>query len=407
VILGLWSLGGPAPWLDERVSIQALRDGLDQHLWEAPLLPYYGVLWLWSGGGQWVDVEWLRLLSVLAAAAAVALTSLAASSVAGPKAALAAGLLLALAPGFSRYAAEARPYALAAAAVALATYALVRAGAQPGTRDLVVYASSLTAATVVMPVSLAVVPAHLALISTFDSPSRAFRSWAWALLALVPVVIVELFVGLRFQNLHDWLVVPDAISLLRAPVMIANDHQLGVGGALLPALMVGFSMLSRVGRRVLLGLLLAVVVVWLVSVTVTSFWIPRTFTPLSGVLAMAAGIAFARAGWPWIAGIFGLVLAASAPTHVNVREPDSRGTDARAIARILDAHGQRDDVVVRSDSDDLTWWAVRYLLDEDPRFIEMSSPPPDGRYWVLEPTVDCGDRREWQLAEDAILRLCL
>ena len=127
LVVGGWGIGTPGPWLDERFTIEAVTDGLATRVVDAPMYPYYLLMWLWTGSGSLIDAGWLRLPSVLAVTAAAALVALTARRLGTVPAGFAAGMLFAMTPGVVRYAQEARSYALATSLIVLATYALVRA----------------------------------------------------------------------------------------------------------------------------------------------------------------------------------------------------------------------------------------------------------------------------------------
>ena len=164
LLLGTWGIANASLWLDERFTLSAIENGLASHTWEAPLLPYYALMAGWTGAGSIVNDGWLRALSVLAAAVGSVAVAITARRLLTVKAGLAAGMIYCLAPGVSRYAQEARPYALAAALVAVATLLLVD-GVLGGKRPWIGYALALSSAAVLLPVSLAVIPAHAVILT--------------------------------------------------------------------------------------------------------------------------------------------------------------------------------------------------------------------------------------------------
>ena len=89
---------------DEFYSLHAITEGLNQHLWEAPWLPYYAVLDAWTLGGSQTSDTWLRALSAVAIASMVLAVTLIAREISGPRAALVAGILLAIAPASQAFA---------------------------------------------------------------------------------------------------------------------------------------------------------------------------------------------------------------------------------------------------------------------------------------------------------------
>ena len=46
--LGFWGLSTPGFWYDERVTSEVVQYGPFVYPWDAPLIPYYILIWLWS-----------------------------------------------------------------------------------------------------------------------------------------------------------------------------------------------------------------------------------------------------------------------------------------------------------------------------------------------------------------------
>ncbi|GAA0307208.1 hypothetical protein [Kineococcus aurantiacus] len=138
-----WRVGTPSPWRDEAVTV-AVSSRTTEQIWalvqhvDLVHAPFYLLTHALFGAG--VDVAQARWTSVVAAALTAPLLfgvgrRLAAPAV-GPgtarlTGATAAALFVAM-PFVSRYAQEARPYALATLVATAATYLLVRAGTPAG-----------------------------------------------------------------------------------------------------------------------------------------------------------------------------------------------------------------------------------------------------------------------------------
>ncbi|HEX6595433.1 MAG TPA: glycosyltransferase family 39 protein [Acidimicrobiales bacterium] len=105
-------------------------EGTIAYLRDAPPsynFPYYVVAHVWlAATGLAADEAGLRLLSLLAMAAAVVVVGLVGTRLGGPRAGLAAGLAMAANPFVVQFSAEARGYALAVFATALSALGLVR-----------------------------------------------------------------------------------------------------------------------------------------------------------------------------------------------------------------------------------------------------------------------------------------
>jgi mannosyltransferase len=129
--VSLAGIGAPSLWLDEAATISMTTRSYGDMLRVFPHLDlvhaFYYVLmkpWVALFGTSALS---LRLPSALAMAAAAAGVAVVGRRCLGPPAGLAAGLVWAAAPQTSRWAQEARSYALTAAVATLATYLLVRA----------------------------------------------------------------------------------------------------------------------------------------------------------------------------------------------------------------------------------------------------------------------------------------
>ncbi|MEV4492451.1 glycosyltransferase family 39 protein [Micromonospora coxensis] len=162
--VGLVGIGHAQPWRDELATWSAATRPLPDLFRltgtvDAATGPYYLLLhgWVRLFGDSPAA---LRLPSALAMAAAAGLTAVLGRRLFGAGAGLLAGLLLAVLPGTSRYAQEARPYALATLFAVLATVLLVRALDRPGRARWAGYAAAVAALGLTHLLALTLLPAH-------------------------------------------------------------------------------------------------------------------------------------------------------------------------------------------------------------------------------------------------------
>jgi mannosyltransferase len=407
VVLGIWGLDSVALWNDEIFTARAIGNGLTGiywQLWEAPLVPYYLLEWLWTGGGAIGGDFWLRASSVLCMAIAVALTTRIGLLLGGTRVALAAGLLLVATPSVDRYAQEARGYALATALVALATALLVQLAERAPSRLLwVSYSACLLAMGVVAPYALVVVPSHLVLLVSDRRWRPTLRGWWKSLLPLVLVVAVGAVAVARFSGLHEWAPPPSATQLPASLLWVFQGDWGGVRAALFGAVLVVLAVVSRTGIRWVAGAVTGVVSVFLVSLGPMSWWIPRTVVPLSVLMAVGAALAFARMrGW-LMAGILVAIAILVVPAFAESRQPGARGLDVHAAVRVIDANGRPGDVVNTAVNDLLSWGVQRY--SNRPGDFTYA-PDASGRAWVLDDGVVCSRVGEWSVPPDGTLVLC-
>ena len=172
LLVGGYRIGSPSLWRDEAATISGSQRPVSaiaamvQHE-DAVHGPYYLLMHLVIAAGG-ISATALRLPSLIAMCLAVGLTAALgrrlaeASGMAAPQAAgLLAGLALTAVPLTTRYAQEARPYALTTLFAVLATYLLVRAVASPRWPWWVLYAAALLLTGLFSLASMLVVGAHL------------------------------------------------------------------------------------------------------------------------------------------------------------------------------------------------------------------------------------------------------
>ena len=142
-LFGLIALGRRSFWLDESVSVTLARldPGDLLHVLrtrEGNMSLYHLLLagWMQLGDSEFIA----RSLSVLAVAAAVPMIYLLARRLVGERAALVAGLLMAVNPMAVHYAQEARGYALCLLLVSVSVYLFVRALEGSGRGAWIAYA---------------------------------------------------------------------------------------------------------------------------------------------------------------------------------------------------------------------------------------------------------------------------
>jgi mannosyltransferase len=210
--LGLTGLGERRMWGDEYATWYAVTlpwDGLFQLLdhVDRVLTEYYLAMHVWVGlAGD--SPTALRLPSVVAMACAAGLTALVGRRLAGAPVGLLAGLILATLPTITRYAQEARPYALAVAGAALTTLLLLRALDRPLWPRWIAYAIGMVLLAWLHLVAVLVLGAHLLLVwLAYRAADRDVRMWKFvgALAALFAAVMPLALVGSRQTAAIDWI----------------------------------------------------------------------------------------------------------------------------------------------------------------------------------------------------------
>ena len=400
LLVGGYQISGPSLWRDEAATIVGSQRSVgaiialvrNQDVVHGPYyLLMHGVI---AVGG--ISATALRLPSLIAMCLAVALTAILgrrlaiAAGLPAPSATgLVAGLLLVTVPLTTRYAQEARPYALTTLFAVLATYLLVRAAGSGRWTWWTGYglALALTGMFNLFAVLLAV--AHGVSLVAARQPRSALVRWlaacAGAAVVLAPMVAVS--VGQSAQL--NWVTTPGPSAV----AVLVRDF---AGWTLLipvVGLLAGLGCVAGAGLRRGAGLTLAVVALpWLVLPPVVLlaaslahpvyveryvvFCLPAlSVLSAAGLtqLAQLAGTALRRRGRP--AGRAARLLAVApsmvvavimvagliGPQHA-IRLASARPDNLRAVAAVLAAREQPGDVIVY-----LPW---------DTRMIGMAYPAP-------------------------------
>jgi len=240
-------LGGRQLWRDEHASwwaamlsypdlIELLRSR------DVVFAPYYGGLHLWTAVfGD--SAPALRLPSLLWMASAAALVALLGRRLYGAPTGLTAGLLFALLPIVSRYAAEARPYAQVIALTTASSLLLLRALERPSRLRWVAYALAVAATGLSHLVALTVLVAHAVpvLRETRRLPHREVlrraAPWAAATGAGLVVVAPMAYLGSRQSGQISWIDEPTWAGVLKLPANLAGS--VAVAAVLLVLALIG------------------------------------------------------------------------------------------------------------------------------------------------------------------------
>ncbi|WP_376697881.1 glycosyltransferase family 39 protein [Streptomyces eurocidicus] len=198
LVLGLWGLDRGTMWRDESATFQIARRSLPE-IWHAlgTVDAVHGLYYLLMHAVLAVrdDEIALRLPSVAASAATVALVAALGCRLARPRVGLWAGLLYATTPFVSHYAQEARSYAMVAAGAALATWLLVRAVERGSPGRWAGYGAVVAGTALLHEFAILLAAAHAVTLLVSRVPWRTWRAWACAVagccLALLPLAVVS------------------------------------------------------------------------------------------------------------------------------------------------------------------------------------------------------------------------
>ncbi|MEU8297751.1 glycosyltransferase family 39 protein [Micromonospora sp. NPDC048909] len=341
--------------------------------------PYYLLMhgWVALAGDSVVA---LRAPSVLAMTGAAALTALLGQRLAGARVGLLAGLLFAVLPGTSRYAQEARPYALATFFAVLATLLLVDALRRPGWARWAGYAAALAALGLTHLIALTLLAAHAVAVLAArraglapadpaggqGGPGRGRDGRWWWLPAVLPALLLTAPLALAARSQRgrqlNWVDLVRPADLIALPGGVAQSSVVG-------GLLVGLAALgaARLGWRALLpgcAVLLPVLLLFAAGLGVP-IWVPRYLVfvvPFGCVLAAAALAAVPLPGGLAVLALAGLL---GLPDQTALRHthewPRSAPVDYRGVARIVAAGQRPGDAVVYSPRD--SWLFLDLGLD--------------------------------------------
>ncbi len=193
-----------ATWYAATLSPGDLRRLLS-HV-DAVLAPYYLFMHMWIAVLGDSPLA-LRLPSVLAVGTAAGLVTLIGRRLGGPLTGLVAGFLFGAIPAVSRYGQEARPYAPAIMATALATLLLLRAVAQPRWSRWLGYSVGLALAGWIHIVTVTLAAAHAPAVRRAPrvAAGPSVRRWSVSLLVAALLVMPLAVVGARQSEAVAWV----------------------------------------------------------------------------------------------------------------------------------------------------------------------------------------------------------
>jgi len=301
LLLGLYQMGRPELWRDELASwsfasrpvsgliASARHTGATQ-------LAYYLLLHGWIAAfGDSADA--MRTLSALAMAAAAACVALVGRRLAGTRAGLTAGLVFAVIPSVSRFAQEARFYALAVLVATLATLLLLRALERPSWPRWAAYAACLALLGCIELVALSVVAGHIAgavLRSWQDQDRRQLRFLAAVAAGMAACLPLAVAGAAQARDQIGWIPRP-GLDLTDFSFFGRNlFYSTSVAAALIVLAVLAWAVAWREAAFMTALAIGPVAVVWLASQGSYSYFFPRYLLFTVGAWAILAGIGLSR-----------------------------------------------------------------------------------------------------------------
>jgi mannosyltransferase len=359
-VVGGLGITRPSLWTDEFATwgMTAVSWG---RMWgvlrylDAVLAPYYLVVRGVTTVAGVSDLT-LRLPSLAAMVLAAALVGALGRRLAGPRTGILAGLLLALLPASSRFAQEARPYAMTALLAVVATYLLVLVTERATFWRLAGYALAVAALGLMHVVALLLLAAHGWIILAWYR--RLLPRWiVAATFGLLPVLPV-LWLGHRQSNQVSYI--PHVGLQAVGPY---GTVVLGSVGLLVVLGLLGLFALPLRKPAVLFTAWVVVPAVGLLLVSLAfSLFLPRYLIFTLPGWALLAGCALTRAPTALAAGTLVLVAALGMPAQLAQRQQDGHDEATRGAADIIAADSRPGDVIVYASNEARGGWTARDLV---------------------------------------------
>ncbi|MFF0153324.1 glycosyltransferase family 39 protein [Micromonospora sp. NPDC005203] len=396
LVLGRWRLTGPALWADELATWGAVRLSWSQ-LWQlagsvdAVLTPYYALMKVYVAVAG-TSTAALRLPSVAAITVATVVVTALGRRLGGTGTGLLAGLLFAILPVTSRYAQEARSYALVILGAAIAVWCLIGLLEEPARRRLAGYAAAVGVVGLLHPLNgLLMLAGHAVAVGWWHLPRRAagwqpVRGWlAAAAVGVLPALALSVW-GWGQSAQVSWIALVDLGALQAFPDRLF--HSAAVGGLVLVLAVLG---VRRAPAYVCLGGAAFVpMALLLLAGTQLHVWVARYVLVVLPALAVLAACALARVGRSPAVVAVALAAVLALPAHVTIRAHAGHSQDSYRIAAVIGPHYRPGDVAVFPDSHPSIPWSPRDIYE---RYLPAPRPPDvlrvapqrsDGRYLATE-----------------------
>ena len=364
-------------WADFRAVMATL---------DASIGPYYALMRVWTTVFGDSDLA-LRLPSVLFAAGTAGLLAAIGIRMSGRRVGITAGLIFAAIPMISRYAHDARPYALTLLAATLATYLLLRVLDKPTFGHYLAYTATVALLGLAHMVALLLLPAHAVIVWQLRRTGRRLALWSLAAAIGVLPVLPLLYVGQRQSGTQIGWIPPLTLTRFgETPALLFGGAI--VAGAVMALALAAMSLRGTVVVATAWALVPAAGLA--AAAQVTPIWLSRYLLFVLPAWALLAALALRQLtllrGLVAVAGIAALAL----PAQADVRRTDGHGTaSARAADHLRGNVRPGDTVLYGSASGDQRTardLVMRYLApaDRPADRLARSLPYTGGRFGTKE-----------------------
>lgn len=345
--IGGWSLAGPGLGEDELVTWGMVTIGWTQFAdvisnVDATLGPYYILLRGWVAVVGSTDLL-LRLPSVIFAAGAAGFIAGIGIKLGGRRVGLAAGLIFAVLPSVSRYAQEARPYALTMLAASMATFVLLRLIDQPRFPAYLAYTMSVVLLGLSHIVALLMLAAHLLLVVRVRRSWRAFFGWsAAALIGVLPVLPLGYLGQQQSSGQIGWIPPLTWTRLSETPSALFGTAM--IAGAVIALALAAMSLRPPIQSLTLWAVVPAAGLAGVALVT--PLWVARYLLFVLPAWALLASFTLRR-----LSVLRGLVAvlgigALAVPAQITIRDVGGHDIASRDVSAVIKANNLPGDTVL-------------------------------------------------------------
>ncbi|MEV0267909.1 glycosyltransferase family 39 protein [Hamadaea sp. NPDC050747] len=390
LVIGAVALGNPGLWTDELATWgMATTHDWSQFWWvlryvDAVLAPYYVFTHEWVRLFGDSDLS-LRTPSLLAMAASAGLIGALGRRLSGSATGLIGGLVFAVLPSTSRFAAEARPYALTVLAATAATYLLVSACRQPSAIRWIGYAAAISVLGLLNVVGLLLLAGHAWVLMAWHRR----QWWRFGLAAGVGLAMCVPLLMFGTRQSHQVSYIP--------PVSFATfgDYSTVLfGGTALSLLVIGiglFGLPLRWPSAVFAGWAIVPVLALIVVSFVMPMFLPRYLLFTTPGWALLAGAALARVRPRWAGSVVLVVALLGLPVQAQIRSAGGHEQATAEMAAVIAANVRPGDAIVYADDEPVGSWtardAVAHYVPADRRpadLLATNSPRHDGLLLATE-----------------------
>jgi mannosyltransferase len=382
-LIGAAGMAQPGLWTDELATWGMARAPWPE-FWpvlryvDAVLVPYYAFMHLWVRVFGDSDIS-LRIPSLLAMVLAAGMVGALGTKLSGRRAGLLAGTVFALLPSTSRFAAEARPYALTVPVAVAATALLVRAWEKPGFLRWTGYALAIALLGLLHVVALLLLAAHGWAVLTWQR--RLWWRFGIAAACGAGFAVPLLYYGIRQR--HQVAYIPPVTFYTFLPY---GEVVFGtVAIAVFVMLLALFSLPLRFPSAVLTAWATVPPIALVVVSLAVPMFLPRYLLFTTPAWALLAGVALARLRLPWaVAGLLVIALL-GVTTQLAIRMPGGHEHQAtRQLAAVIASETRPGDGIVYADDEPIGSWTLRDSIahytppSARPRDVLATHPPRTG-----------------------------